>query len=112
MYSVSDYSISHGRHVTRTSTTKGGEDIINSQSELDSLPDTDDESQGRESESSDTDSEAHRSDEQQSAEDDVPTSTTDAKKENQDRHSRDLDEEIFNGKIPSEFRSDFNRNSR
>jgi hypothetical protein len=39
------------------STTKGGEDIINSQSELDSLPDTDDESQGIDSSESDTNSE-------------------------------------------------------
>ena len=32
-----------------TSTTKGGEDITKSQSELDSLPDTDDENQGSKS---------------------------------------------------------------
>ena len=83
---------------------KGEGDITNSQSELDSLPDTDDESQGSES---DTDSEAHRSDDQQSAEDDVSTSTTGAKMENHERHSRDLDEENFKGETPSEFRSDF-----
>ena len=89
---------------------KGEEDITISQSELDSLPDTDDESQGSES---DTDLEAHRSDDQQSAEDDVSTSTTGAKMENHERHSRDLDEENFKGETPSEFRSEYyNRNSR
>ena len=49
-----------------TSTTKGGEDIINSQSELDSLSNTDDENRGSES---DTDSEAHHSEDHQSDED-------------------------------------------
>ena len=78
MYSVSDYSISHGRHVTRTSTTKGGEDIINSQSELDSLSNTDD--KNRESES-DTDSEAHHSEDHQSDEDVTSNSTTDSEME-------------------------------
>ncbi len=80
----------HAGIAATTSTTKGEEDITNSQSELDSLPDTDDESQGSES---DTDSEAHRPDDQQSAEDDVSTSTTGAKMENHEPHSRDLDEE-------------------
>ena len=94
----------HAGFAATTSTTKGGEDITNSQSELDSLPDTDAESQGSES---DTDSEAHRSDDQQSAEDDVSTSTTGAKMKNHERHSRDLDKENFKGKTPSEFRSDF-----
>ena len=94
----------HAGIAATTSTTKGGEDTTNSQSELDSLPDTDDESQGSES---DTDSEAHRSDDQQSAEDDVSTSTTGAKMKNHERHSRDLDKENFKGKTPSEFRSDF-----
>ncbi len=41
-----------------TSTTKGGEDIINLESELDSLSDTKDESQGSES---DTNSERRNS---------------------------------------------------
>ena len=93
----------HAGIAATTSTTKGGEDITNSQSELDSLPDTDDESQGSES---DTDSEAHCPDDQQSAEDDVSTSTTDDNVGNHERHSRDLDEETFSGEIPSEFRSD------
>ena len=94
----------HAGIAATTSTTKGGEDTTNSQSMLDSLPDTDDESQGSES---DTDSEAHRSDDQQSAEDGVSTSTTGAKMENHGRHSRDLDEEKFRGETPSEFCSDF-----
>ncbi len=61
-----------------TSTTKGGEDIINSQSELDSLSNTDEEN--RESES-DTDSEAHHSEDRQSDEDVTSTSTTDSEME-------------------------------
>ena len=73
----------HAGIAATTSTTKGGEDTTNSQSKLDALPDTDDESQGSES---DTDSEAHRSDDQQSAEDDVSTSTTGAKMENHELH--------------------------
>ena len=52
----------HAGIAATTSTTKGGEDTTNSQSELDSLPNTDDESQGSKP---DTDSEAHRSDDQQ-----------------------------------------------
>ena len=95
----------HAGIAATTSTTKGGEDTTNSQSELDSLPDTDDESQGSES---DTDSEAHRSDDQQSAEDDVSTSTTDAKVENHERHSRDLEEELLTAK----FRRSFVRSSK
>ena len=58
-----------------TSTTKGGEDTTNSQSELDSLPDTDDDSQGSES---DTDSEAHHSEDHQSDENVTSNSTTDS----------------------------------
>ena len=61
-----------------TSTTKGGEDIINSQSELDSLSNTDDENRGSES---DTDSEAHQSEDHQSDEDVTSTSTTDSEME-------------------------------
>ena len=61
-----------------TSTTKGGEDITNSQSELDSLSDTDNESQGSES---DTDSEEHHSEDHHSDEDVTSTSTTDSEME-------------------------------
>ena len=68
----------HARIAATTSTTKGGEDTTNSQSELDSLPDTDDESQGSES---DTDSEAHHSEDHHSDEDVTSTSTTDSEME-------------------------------
>ena len=63
----------HAGIAATTSTTKGGEDIINSQSELDSPSNTDD--KNRESES-DTDSEDY-----QSEEDDTSNSTTDSEME-------------------------------
>ena len=68
----------HAGIAATTSTTKGGEDITNSQSKLDALPDTDDESQGSES---DTDSEAHHSEDHHSDEDVTSTSTTDSEME-------------------------------
>jgi chromosome segregation ATPase len=68
----------HAGIAATTSTTKGGEDITNSQSELDSLPDTDDESQGSES---DTESEEHHSEDHHSDEDVTSTSTTDSEME-------------------------------
>ena len=65
-----------------TSTTKRGEDIINSQSELDSLSITDDENRGSES---DTDSEDHQSDE-----DVTSTSTTDSEMEYDEEPCSDI----------------------
>ena len=94
----------HAGFAATTSTTKGGEDITNSQSELDSLPDTDDESQGSES---DTDSEAHHSEDHHSDEDVSSTSTTDSEMEYDERHSTDPDEEIRNGNFSTEMQVSF-----
>ena len=77
-----------------TSTTKGGEDITNPESELDSLSDTNDESQGSKS---DKDSEGQNSEEQHSNEDVASTSATDSEMEYDKRHSTDPGEEIRNG---------------
>ena len=75
-----------------TSTTKGGEDEINSQSERDSLFNTDDESQESES---DTNSEAHHSEDHKSDEDATSNSTTNSEME--------YDEEPFNDVINCDF---------
>ena len=83
-----------------TSTTKGGEDIINPESELDSLSDTNDESQGGES---DTNSEGQYSEEQHSDEEVASTSANDSEMEYDERHSTDHDEEIRNRKLSEIF---------
>jgi hypothetical protein len=89
-----------------TSTTKGGEDITNPESELDSLSDTNDESQGSKS---DKNAEGQNSEEQHSNEDVASTSATDSEMEYDEQHSTDPEEEIRNGNFQRkcEFRSYF-----
>ena len=79
-----------------TSTTKGGDDEINYQSERDSLSNTDDENRGSKSELSDTDLETHHSEDQQSDEDVSSNSTTDSMMEYNEEPCND----VFNCEFP------------